>query len=140
MQNPTPAQIIVPAVGAPTCRGIALRLVSLTPYERETDRHLECDMLIRVCADRAVRDGAVLCLRPTADRPACVGLTATAFAVASLQEDFAARALVVDPYDAEGNDIREAPQTFMAMTWSQSKDGFKTRAGAERWLARKVAR
>ena len=108
MQNPTPAPIIIPAVGAPTCRGIALRLVSLTPYERETDRHLECDMLIRVCADRAVRDGAVLCLRPTADRPACVGLTATAFAVASLQEDFAARALVVDPYDAEGNDIREA--------------------------------
>ena len=30
--------------------------------------------------------------------------------------------------------------TVMAMTWSQSKDGFKTRAGAERWLARKLAR
>lgn len=30
--------------------------------------------------------------------------------------------------------------TFYAMTFSQSKDGFKTRAGAERWLARHVGR
>ncbi len=29
--------------------------------------------------------------------------------------------------------------TFYAMTFSQSKDGFKTRAGAERWLARHVS-
>jgi len=123
MRNPTPAPIVVPAIGAPTCRGVAVRIVNLGPYERETDRHLERDMLIRVCADRAVRDGAVLCLRPVecpghrgtcgagkcdkVVRPACVGLSATAFAVASLQDDFAARALVVDPYDDAGNDIRE---------------------------------
>ena len=30
--------------------------------------------------------------------------------------------------------------TYTAMTWTQCKDGFKTRAGAERWLARKLAR
>lgn len=29
--------------------------------------------------------------------------------------------------------------TFYAMTFSQSKDGFKTRAGAERWLARHMS-
>mgnify|MGYP003404158120 FL=1 len=108
MRNPTPAPIVVPATGAPTCRGIVLRPVNISTYEREDDRHLDLDMLIRACADRAIRDGHVLCLRPTAEgKGACVGMTPTAFAVASLAEDFAARALVVDPYDAAGNDLRE---------------------------------
>ena len=110
MRNPTPAPIVVPATGAPTCRGIVLRPVNISTYEREDDRHLDLDMLIRACADRAIRDGHVLCLRPTAEgKGACVGMTPTAFAVASLADDFAARALVVDPYDRDGNDVREAP-------------------------------
>ena len=109
MRNPTPAPIVGPVSGTPTCRGIALRPVNISTYEREDDRHLDLDMLIRACADRATRDGAVLCLRPTAEgKGACVGMTPTAFAVASLAEDFAARALVADPYDAAGNDIRES--------------------------------
>lgn len=29
--------------------------------------------------------------------------------------------------------------TFTAMTFSKSKSGFKTKAGAERWLARNTA-
>ena len=110
MQNPTPTQIIVTAAGAPTCRDIALTVRRLESfgYDQVSCPTMPYDFLVQKAADRAIRDGYVLCLRPTADRPACVGLTATAFAVASLQEDFAARALVVDPYDAEGNDIREA--------------------------------
>jgi hypothetical protein len=111
MQNPTPAQIIVPTVGAPTCRGIALKTPAMSEWARERDLG-DSDMHVLLQAGRAITDGHVLCLRPTADRHACVGLTATAFAVASLQEDFAARALVVDPYDADGNDIREVPQTL----------------------------
>ena len=108
MRNPTPPPIVIPVTGTPTCRGIALRLVNLGMYESDAHQHLERDMLIRICADRATRDGAVLCLRPTAEgKGACVGMTPTAFAVASLAEDFAARALVVDPYDAAGNDLRE---------------------------------
>ena len=117
MRNPTPAPIVIPVSGTPTCRGIALRPVNISTYEREDDRHLDLDMLIRACADRATRDGAVLCLRPTAEgKGACVGMTPTAFAVASLADDFAARALVVDPYDRDGNDIREVmpPQTLDA--------------------------
>ena len=113
MQNPTPAQIIVPAIGAPTCRDIALTVRDLSEWRRESDDWADGrDRVIGARARRALMDCQVLCLRPTADRPACVGLTATAFAVASLQEDFAARVLVVDPYDADGNDIREAPQTL----------------------------
>ncbi len=109
MRNPTPAPIVIPVTGTPTCRGIALRLVNLGMYESDAHQHLERDMLIRICADRATRDGAVLCLRPTAEgKGACVGMTPTAFAVASLADDFASRALVVDPYDAAGNDIRES--------------------------------
>ena len=108
MRNPTPAPIVIPVTRTPTCRGVALRLVNLGMYESDAHQHLERDMLIRICADRATRDGAVLCLRPTAEgKGACVGMTPTAFAVASLAEDFAARALVVDPYDAAGNDLRE---------------------------------
>ncbi len=113
MQNPMPAPIVVPATGAPTCRGIALTVRKLSDWRMESDDWADGrDHVIGARARRALMDGHVLCLRPTATRPACVGLAATAFAVASLQEDFAARALVVDPYDAEGNDIREAPQTL----------------------------
>jgi hypothetical protein len=38
-----------------------------------------------------------------------VDLGAHAFAVASLQRDFAARAMVVSPYDDAGADLREVP-------------------------------
>lgn len=107
MRNPTPAPVIVPAAGAPTCRGVALTVRPLTYWSREEgDRGDHYDHAL-LQARRAVHDGHLLCLRPTTDRPACVGLTATAFAVASLADDFAARALVVDPYDADGNDLRE---------------------------------
>ena len=109
MRNPTPAPIVVPASGAPTCRGVALRTVDLRDFERDGDSASPGDHydLVRVWAGRAIHNGHVLCLRPTADRPACVGLTATMFADASLQAGFEARALVVDPYDADGNDLRE---------------------------------
>lgn len=116
MRNPIPSPIIIPATGAPTCRGVALRTPNpawyyLRDWARDSDLHMpgDTDALVRVRADRAIRDGMLLCLRPTADRPACVGLSATAFAVSSLQDDFAVRALVVDPYDADGNDLRLTP-------------------------------
>ncbi len=107
MQNPTHASIIIPATGAPTCRGIELRVRSLHDWFREDDLSFYASDLVRWTAARAISDGHVLCLRPTDTRHACVGLTATHFADASLQADFAARALVVDPYDAHGNDLRE---------------------------------
>lgn len=108
MRNPTPAPIVVPVSGTPTCRSIELAECTLSEWRHSSDDGKDADMIIKACADRATRDGAVLCLRPTADgKGACVGMTPTAFAVASLAEDFAVRALVVDPYDMEGNDIRE---------------------------------
>ena len=111
MRNPTPAPIVIPVAGTPTCRGIALTVRTLLDWTRDDDGyHLRadpCDKVL-ILARRAERDGAVLCLRPTNDgKGACVGMTPTAFAVASLADDFAARALVVDPYDAAGNDLRE---------------------------------
>lgn len=110
MRNPTPAPIVVPVTGTPTCRGIYLGTHDLSEWSCDADMGKDADMVIKARADRATRDGAVLCLRPTAEgKGACVGMTPTAFAVASLAEDFAARALVVDPYDRDGNDIREAP-------------------------------
>ena len=110
MKNPTPAPIVVPATGAPTCRGVALCTVDLRDFERDSDSAVPGDHydLVRLWAGRAAHNGHVLCLRPTVGRPACVGLTATMFADASLQAGFEARALVVDPYDAEGRDIRES--------------------------------
>lgn len=128
MHNPTPAPIIVPATGAPTCRGVALTVRPLTHWRRDDDwqkwQRENCDMA-SVWADRATRDGHVLCLRPTDDRPACVGLSPTQFAVASLQDDFAARALVVDPYDRDGNDIREAlPLSFQEPIGPTNGAGF----------------
>lgn len=109
MRNPTPAPIVIPVSGTPTCRGIALTVRDLSEWSRDADMGKDDDMVVLACSKRAERDGAVLCLRPTAEgKGACVGMTPTAFAVASLADDFAARALVVDPYDAAGNDIRES--------------------------------
>ena len=107
----TPAEILIPATGAPTVRGVALTVRRLEAFgpDQAARPHVPHYDLVRAAAKRAIADGCVLCLRPTADRPACVGLTATHFADASLQSDFATRALVVDPYDAEGNDLREMP-------------------------------
>ena len=108
MRNPTPAPIVVPASGAPTCRGVALTIRDLADWAKEWDSgDPEDHVLFR--ARRAVVEGHVLCLRPTATRPACVGLAPAHFAVASMEPDFQARALVVDPYDADGADIRERP-------------------------------
>lgn len=107
----TPAEILIPAAGAPTVRGVALtvrRLEAFGPDQAARPHVLHYD-LVRGAAKRAIADGHVLCLRPMADRPACVGLTATHFADASLQPDFAVRALVVDPHDADGNDLRDVP-------------------------------
>ena len=117
MRNPTPAPIVVPVTGTPTCRGIALAECTLSEWRHHSDDGKDADMVIKARADRATRDGAVLCLRPTAEgKGACVGMTPTAFAVASLADDFAARALVVDPYvidraKGEEVDIRETPLT-----------------------------
>jgi len=134
MRNPTPAPIVIPVIGAPTCRGIALKTTSLEMWSHPNDhesfsgRHMDRDDIVQRQANRATRDGMLLCLRPTAEgKGACVGMTPTAFAVASLADDFAARALVVDPYDAEGNDIREAPQVLtpeeahMVAVWEASE-------------------
>jgi len=131
MRNPTPAPIVIPVTGAPTCRGIALTVRPLTHWLRSDDEyHLRQDRYDRdyILANRATRDGMLLCLRPTAEgKGACVGMTPTAFAVASLADDFSARALVVDPYDADGNDIREAPQVLtpeeahMVAVWEASE-------------------
>lgn len=128
MRNPTPAPIIVPVSGTPTCRGIELAECTLSEWRHPSDNGKDADMVIKARADRATRDGAVLCLRPTAEgKGACVGMTPTAFAVASLADDFAARALVVDPYDRDGNDIREAPpvltpeEAHMVAVWEASE-------------------
>ena len=108
MRNPTPAPIVIPVTGTPTCRGIALTVRDLSEWSRDADMGKDDDMVVLACAKRADTHNMLLCLRPTAEgKGACVGMTPTAFAVASLADDFAVRALVVDPYDMEGNDIRE---------------------------------
>lgn len=101
--------VLVPAHGPATAGGRTLDAVDLGCFESERDADLRGFNLVRACADRAIRDGFILCLRPTADRPACSDLGAHAFAVASLQRDFAARALVVCPYDDLGADLRDMP-------------------------------
>lgn len=130
MRNPTPAPIVIPVIGAPTCRGIALTVRNLLDWRKDSDADMSLSVYDarRTSADRATRDGMLLCLRPTAEgKGACVGMTPTAFAVASLADDFSARALVVDPYDADGNDIREAPQVLtpeeahMVAVWEASE-------------------
>lgn len=126
MRNPTPAPIVIPVTGTPTCRGIVLAECTLSEWRRSSDDGEDADMVIKARADRAARDGAVLCLRPTYEgKGACVGMTPTAFAVASLQDDFAARALVVDPYDRDGNDVREAlPLSFQEPVGPTNGAGF----------------
>lgn len=101
-----PSPIIVHAAGPATAGGHVLGASTLAAFARPGDSSGPYDAAL-ARAVRARRDGFLLCLRPTADRPACVDLGAHAFADASLQPDFAARALVVDPYDADGEDIRD---------------------------------
>ena len=133
MRNPTPAPIVIPVAGTPTCRGIALTVRTLLDWTRDDDGyHLRadpCDKVL-ILARRAERDGAVLCLRPTNDgKGACVGMTPTAFAVASLADDFAARALVVDPYSAYAaariaHSVSRLAQEF----WTRWLDRYSDRA------------
>lgn len=104
-----PHPIIVPAEGPATAGCHTLDAVDLGCFQTDRDDRLRGFDLVRACADRAIRDGFVLCLRPTNDRPGCVDLGAHQFAVASLQRDFAARAMVVSPYDDLGADMREMP-------------------------------
>lgn len=108
---PTPTRyasspVIVPTAGPATAGGHTLGASTLATFARPSDDRDPYEAAL-VRALRARRDGFLLCLRPTADRPACVDLGAHAFADASLQADFSARALVVDPYDADGEDIRD---------------------------------
>lgn len=101
--------VIVPAFGPATAGGHGLLTASVSvlgEYARDSDPVDPYDALV-VRARLARADGLLLCLRPTDDRPACVDLGAHAFADASLQADFAARALVVDPYDVDGANIRD---------------------------------
>lgn len=98
--------VIVTAAGYATAGGHTLGACTLATFAQPGDPRDSYDAAL-ARATRARRDGFLLCLRPTADRPACVDLGAHAFADASLQADFSARALVVDPYDADGEDIRD---------------------------------
>ena len=105
----SPSPVIVPATGPATAGGHTLftyQSDDMAAFARPGDFSDLYDAVF-VRAVWARRDGFLLCLRPTADRPACVDLGAHAFADASIQADFAQRALVVDPYDADGEDIRD---------------------------------
>lgn len=112
-----PHPVLVPVTGPATAGGRTLDAVDLGCFRSDLDWDRHGFDLVRACADRAIRDGFVLCLRPTAlgDRPGCVDLGAHAFAVASLQRDFAARAMVVSPYDDDGEDIRDMPAAEPAL-------------------------
>lgn len=101
-----PSPVIVPAAGYATAGGHLLGASTLASFARPGDSSDPYDAAL-ARAVRARRDGFLLCLRPTTDRPACVDIGAHAFADASLQSDFAQRALIVDPYDADGEDIRD---------------------------------
>lgn len=109
-----PHPVLVPVTGPATAGGRSLDAVDLGCFRSDLDWNRHGFDLVKACADRALRDGFVLCLRPTFDRPGCVDLGAHAFAVASLQRDFAARAMVVSPYDDDGADIREMPAAEQA--------------------------
>ena len=103
-----PLTVILVSTGA-TAGGHALACTpaaDLGAFARESDPDDAYERILARAA-RARHDGFLLCLRATADRPACVDLGAHAFADASLQADFAQRALVVDPYDTDGADIRD---------------------------------
>ena len=110
-----PTAIIIPTLGAPTCNGFALAVRPLADFAHDTDADLADDYErnLHRCI-RAIRDGFVLCLRPTAGRPASTGLRPHMAADALIGAE-APRFLVVDPYDAEGEDIRDrAPASAAA--------------------------
>ena len=103
-----PLPVLIDSTGA-TAGGHALACTpagTLLPFSRESDPDDAYERILARAA-RARNDGFLLCLRATADRPACVDLGAHAFADASLQADFESRAIVIDPYDADGGDIRD---------------------------------
>jgi len=104
-----PHVITVPALGAPSCGGVTLLTVNLSDFAHESDAGL-ADVYERNLAAciRARRDGFVLCLRPTANRPAVVDMGQHAAADALLGAE-APRFLVVDPYSVDGDDLRDAP-------------------------------
>lgn len=104
-----PHAITVPCLGAPTCGGVTLSTVSLSDFARESDDCLD-DNYERNLARciRARRDGFVLCLRPTADRPAVVDMGQHAAADALIGAE-GLRFLVVDPYSVDGDDLRAVP-------------------------------
>jgi len=104
-----PHVITVPCLGAPTCGGVILSTVSLSDFARESDAGLDDDYERNLArCIRARRDGFVLCLRPTADRPAVVDM-GQHMAADALSGAEAHRFLVVDPYSVDGDDLRDAP-------------------------------
>ena len=104
-----PHVITVPALGAPSCGGVTLLTVNLSDFAHESDAGLAdaYDRNLAACI-RARRDGFVLCLRPTADRPAVVNI-GQHMAADALSCAEAHRFLVVDPYSVDGDDLRDAP-------------------------------
>jgi hypothetical protein len=104
-----PHAITVPTLGAPTCGGVALTTADLSDFAHESDAGLDDDYERNLArCIRARRDGFVLCLRPTADRPAVVDMGQHAAADALLSAE-APRFIVVDPYTEAGDDLRDAP-------------------------------
>jgi len=101
--------IAVPTLGAPSCSGVTLLTASLSDFSRESDADLAdaYERNLAACI-RARRDGFVLCLRPTADRPAVIDM-GQHMAADALSGAEAHRFLVVDPYSVEGDDLRDAP-------------------------------
>ena len=59
MRNPTPAPIVIPVTGTPTCRGIYLGTHDLSEWRNDDrDAGLDADMVVKAHADRATRDGS----------------------------------------------------------------------------------
>lgn len=104
-----PHVITVPILGAPSCGGVTLITVNLSDFARESDASLAdaYERNLAACI-RARRDGFVLCLRPTADRPAVIDM-GQHMAADALSGAEAHRFLVVDPYSVDGDDLRDAP-------------------------------
>ena len=98
-------KINLPANGVPTYQGRALTTHKIADFAHATDSELEDDYERNLaCCIRAKRDGFVLCLRPTADRPVCIGLGPHAAADA-LRADDPARFVIGDRYDDAGEEI-----------------------------------
>jgi len=104
-----PHVITVPVLGAPSCGGVTLLTVNLSDFAHESDAGLAdaYERNLAACI-RARRDGFVLCLRPTADRPAVIDM-GQHMAADALSGAEAHRFLVVDPYSVDGDDLRDAP-------------------------------